>query len=214
MNTLWILLIIHFSFFYNWHCFDRKKKIYVDHEHKSCDSHLHKTWCRTRLHEPECQWLSIETNTAVAHFTSHVTQRHVYQTIPSSPRPDSSSLSPFSHFPLTSVPTPVWTMPLHSVKLFIIPLSGHFLLIPWSIWLLCQYMFHVYFCLESLSSLGFVITHSLHNLLFCLLTRWLFFLDFPRMGISPFVAVNAVSFFDLFYLCTTSLNVLIWLVML
>lgn len=139
-------------------------------------------------------------------FTSHVTQRRVHQRVPFSPRPDSSSLSPFSHFPLTPVPTPVWPMSLPSVKLLIIPLSDHFLLIPWSTWLLCQYVFHMYLCLESLSSLGFVITYSLHNLLLCLPTLWLFFLDFPQMSISPFVAVNAIaqiSFFDLFYLCTT-----------
>lgn len=45
----------------------QEKQNYVHNEHKSWDSHLHKTWCRTRLHEPECQRLSKETNTAVAH---------------------------------------------------------------------------------------------------------------------------------------------------
>lgn len=44
----------------------QEKQNYVHNEHKSWDSHLHKTWCRTRLHEPECQRLSKETNTAVA----------------------------------------------------------------------------------------------------------------------------------------------------
>jgi hypothetical protein len=103
-------------------------------------SYLHQPWHRTRIHDAECQRLSIKHT----YLSESRKQGCVIREFHFFPRPVSSSLSPPSHFSPTSFPTPVWSLCLHSGSpACFFPSSDHFLHLPGSVWLLCKRMFPV-----------------------------------------------------------------------
>lgn len=147
--------------------------------------------------------LPIKTNTAVAHFTSHATT-HTKTCICISefqffPRPDYSSLSPFSQFPshifshhsLAYVPT------FCQNCLFFFsqwPLLVHFMEYLSSV----PICFPCSFCVDWLSSPALKIVYPLHNPKFCLptlssflvLLRWLFLYSVLLMLYLQFLSLT------------------------